>query len=112
MAEQTIYTAGLLGPEPSHIGTSSALSGAGAPSNSLGTNGDIYVNTSTGDIYTKAGDVWIIFAASGSSNNTSGSGSPVGVVTPGAVNQFYRDTTTPGLWQATGLTNADWIQWI
>lgn len=48
----------------------------------------------------------------GSSNNISGAGSPVGVVTPDAVNQFYRDTTGNALWQSTGLTDADWTQWI
>jgi hypothetical protein len=48
----------------------------------------------------------------GSSNNISGAGSPVGVVTPDAVNQFYRDETGDVLWQSTGLTNADWLQWI
>lgn len=46
------------------------------------------------------------------SNNISGAGSPVGVVTPDAVNQFYRDTSGTGLWQSTGLTSADWINWI
>ena len=46
------------------------------------------------------------------SSNLSGSGSPVGVVTPDAVNQFYRDTSGNALWQSTGLTSADWIQWI
>lgn len=47
----------------------------------------------------------------GSSNNISGAGSPVGVVTPDALDQFYRSTTGPGIWQAIGLTNADWILW-
>lgn len=46
------------------------------------------------------------------SPNISGAGSPVGVVTPSAINQFYRDTTGIALWQATGLTSADWLQWI
>ncbi len=46
------------------------------------------------------------------SPNLSGAGSPVGVVTPNAVNQFYRDTTGNALWQATGLTNTSWIQWV
>jgi hypothetical protein len=46
------------------------------------------------------------------SANLSGAGSPVGVVTPDAVNQFYRDTTGVALWQSTGLTNLSWVQWI
>lgn len=35
-------------------------SGAGAPSNGTGSNGDVYVNTTNGDIYTKSGDTWTI----------------------------------------------------
>ncbi len=46
------------------------------------------------------------------SPNLSGAGSPVGVVTPSAINQFYRDTTGTVLWQSTGLTSADWLQWV
>jgi len=44
--------------------------------------------------------------------NAEGSGSPVGVVTPSCAGQFYSDTTNDVLWQARGLTNADWHQWI
>ncbi len=44
--------------------------------------------------------------------NAEGSGSPVGVVTPSCAGQFYSDTTGDVLWQARGLTNADWHQWI
>lgn len=39
-----------------------------------------------------------------------GNGSPVGVVTPGGIGDLYVDDTGPGLWQATGLTSADWSQ--
>jgi hypothetical protein len=46
------------------------------------------------------------------SANLSGAGSPVGVVTPTANNQFYRDTTGIALWQSTGLTNTSWTNWI
>lgn len=41
-----------------------------------------------------------------------GSGSPVGVVSPISIGQIYSDYTTPGLWQSTGLTSADWTQLI
>ena len=44
--------------------------------------------------------------------NVSGVGSPVGVTTPTVVNQFYRDTVGNTLWQSTGLTNLNWMQWI
>lgn len=40
----------------------------------------------------------------------SGSGSPVGSVTPDNEGDLYVDTATPGLWQATGATSADWTQ--
>lgn len=54
----------------------------------------------------------IVDNGGGGTDNLNGVGSPVGVVTPDAVNQFYRDTTGTSLWQSTGLTSADWIQWI
>lgn len=44
----------------------------------------------------------------GGTANMSGSGSPVGVVTPTAANIWYRDTSTDNYWWATGATNADW----
>lgn len=44
--------------------------------------------------------------------NISGAGSPVGVVTPDAVNQWYYDTVGIAWWWSTGLTNADWTQAI
>lgn len=40
----------------------------------------------------------------------SGSGSPVGAVTPFKVGEVWLRTTGPTLWMATGLTNADWLQ--
>jgi hypothetical protein len=53
-----------------------------------------------------------ILAGGGGSANLSGAGSPVGVVTPTAINQFYRDTSNNTLWESTGLGASDWIQWI
>lgn len=49
------------------------------------------------------------------SPNINGAVSPVGVVTPAAENQFYRWDDAYGagqhsLFQATGLTSADWWQ--
>jgi hypothetical protein len=40
----------------------------------------------------------------------SGSGSPVGAVTPAVIGQTYFDTTTPAFWAANGLTNGSWTQ--
>lgn len=50
--------------------------------------------------------------ASGSDAHLRGSGSPVGVVTPEFENQQYLDETNVPviLYQASGLTNADWTQ--
>ena len=45
--------------------------------------------------------------------NLRGDGSPVGVVVPAAEGQFYTDRSNvpmPVLWQASGLTSADWQQ--
>lgn len=44
----------------------------------------------------------------GGSGNLSGAGAPIGVTTPTAINQWYRDTSTENYYWATGLTNADW----
>lgn len=47
----------------------------------------------------------------GGTNNKSGAGSPVGVVTPDYVGQGYTDTVNPHhQWQAVGLTSADWFE--
>ena len=40
----------------------------------------------------------------------SGTGSPISVVTPGIVGEFYYDTATGFLYVANGLTNADWLE--
>lgn len=99
-------------PAPYPASQRCCLHGDGAPDSSLGSDGKTYTDDLTGDFYAKADGVWTLVGGPGSSNAISGSGSPVGVVTPDAVNQFYRDTTGPGLWQATGLTNQDWIPWV
>jgi len=46
----------------------------------------------------------------GGLTNLFGSGSPVGVVTPDGEGQFYTEQPGDLLWQATGLTDTDWIQ--
>lgn len=40
----------------------------------------------------------------------SGSGTPVGTVTPDAEGDLYVDTTTPALWQSTGTVDTAWEQ--
>jgi hypothetical protein len=52
---------GLTGPSGSGGGDGSAwYDGAGAPAGGLGDNGDYYLRTSNGDVYTKAGGVWSV----------------------------------------------------
>jgi hypothetical protein len=48
----------------------------------------------------------------GGSSNVIGSGDPIGVVTPDVIGQLYTNTAAvpPQVWQATGLTSADWTQ--
>jgi hypothetical protein len=82
-------------------------SGIGAPDDADGENGMYYVDLSTGDLYIKTNNVWTIYSGGGASN-LNGNGSPVGVVTPDAINQWYRDDLTDNYWWATGATNADW----
>ena len=43
------------------------------------------------------------------SASITGSGSPVGSVTPQKVGEHYFDLTGPAMYLATGLTNADWV---
>lgn len=87
--------------------------GTGVPDDADGENGDVYVNLTNGNVYSKSNNVWVLAAGAGSVPNLTGSGSPVGSVTPGGVGQFYTDTAnspTMSLWQADGLTSADWNQ--
>jgi len=42
------------------------------------------------------------------SKSNSGTGSPVGVVTPGVVGEHYFDTTSKNEWVAFGLVNTNW----
>jgi hypothetical protein len=54
----------------------------------------------------------LCLTTTGASATLTGTGSPVGVVTPTFVGQLYTDQNGPpyGLWQSTGLTSADWSQ--
>lgn len=105
--------------EPSAVTPGNSISGgnflvgSGAPDDSLGSDGMAYGDEDTGDIYTKSGGTWTIFTSGGGAANGMGVVDPGGVVTPAAIGQFYTNTVTPSLWQATGLTSADWtLRWI
>jgi len=84
--------------------------GDGAPDDTLGQDGDVYVDESIGDIYAKQNDVWSIVAgpSAGGGAIAPGSGSPQGVVTasPG---QVYWDSTNKQLWvKESGSGNTGW----
>lgn len=56
---------------------SRVLSGNGVPANTLGDNGDVYVNLLNGDIYAKANGVWVggqgqVLSGNGAPNNALG----------------------------------------
>lgn len=87
-------------------------SGAGAPSNSNGSNGNTYVNTTNGDLYVKYGGSWNIVQGAAGGSGASGSGSPEGVVaaSPGTT---YIDTANQSFWvKITGSGNTGWIELI
>lgn len=49
---------------------------------------------------------------SGTGANLSGVVDPTGVATPDTVLQIYFNTATGTVWRSTGLTSADWVQFI
>jgi hypothetical protein len=64
-ADGNVYTTGVSG--------TFWRTGAGAPSNSLGSNGDFYLNTSTGGIYKKASGSYSLVYTAGGGSSTCGS---------------------------------------
>lgn len=101
-------------PTPAAGGISMLLSGTGAPASTLGQNGFGYVDLSTGNFYIKSNGTWTLFSGTGG-GGLSGTGSPVGVVTPTAAGVSYVDLTDVNaihVWFSTGVTNASWNQII
>ena len=118
----------LIGPagSPGNPGApgNTVLSGAGAPSNSIGNNGDFYLDTSTWTIYgPKVNGTWpagvsLISQATSGSGTQSGTGDHIvtGTGAPtdttGVDGDFYLDTSTStlygpktgGKWPTTGVT--------
>lgn len=45
-------------------------------------------------------DTWLV---------VRGTGSPVGVVTPGFAGQLYQDNASRAFYRSTGTTSADWV---
>lgn len=94
---------------------SSILNGAGVPSGGAGLNGDTYINTTNGDLYTKAAGVWAQqLNIKGTSGSIQYSGSAAPVVGTGVNGDYYLNTSTgdyyfksAGAWgQITNLKGA------
>lgn len=64
----------------------------------------------TGTLTNQADLVAALNAAAISARPLTGVGSPVGAVVPAYIGQLYTDSAAQAFYQATGLTNADWIQ--
>ena len=76
------------------------------PENAFGDDLDLVVNEQTGEVQQRIAGVWTVLAE----GDLEGSGSPVGVVTPNRIGQYYQDTSGPTYYISTGLTNNDWTQ--
>lgn len=63
----------------------SMTSDAGVPNNAAGNNGDSYVNTLNGDVYTKVAGVWVINGNIKGATGADGKSIKGGAGTPGAV---------------------------
>ncbi|MCQ3035709.1 MAG: leucine-rich repeat protein, partial [Bacilli bacterium] len=73
--------------------------GIGQPPAGLGRNGDTFTDTSTGDVYTKQGGVWVK-TSSGQRNNYSGEGDPNPAL--GENGDKYTDTLNGAVWEKQG----------
>jgi len=107
------YVPGLKGPDPTTLFAGGDLhSGSGAPSDSLGSNGDVYVDRDSGTAYTKSGGVWSLVTGGGASG-LAGVGSPEGAQV-GSPGQTYVATDSNNFWvKVTGsATNTGWVALI
>ena len=79
--------------------------GVGAPANTLGNNGDIYINTNTGDLYNKVSGGWVASLnlkgppGSAASNLLRGAGAPTAGL--GASGDMYINISNGDLWSNT-----------
>lgn len=75
--------------------------------------GAVYQDVSTGDLWSATGPTntdWVMMGGGAlPSWFQSGSGSPVGAVTPSQIGAIYQDTTNGGFYEALGATSADWF---
>jgi hypothetical protein len=95
-------------PEPGAGGGSTVLSGAGAPSNGTGSNGDFYINSSNYDIYgPKTSGSWgsatSLVGPTGATGSTGSQGA-TGATGPQGLKGDTGDTGPQGATGATGAT--------
>lgn len=107
------YVVGLT-QEPYTPGNSTrgGLHGVGPPDNSLGNNGQLYVDDDTGDLYVKVNNAWTLVQGAPGGPGEIGVGSPEGVVTA-APGTTYLDSSTNNFWiKASGSGSVGWVQLI
>lgn len=109
----TVFLQGATGPTgDSGLSPSQGAGPPGAP----GSNGDVYIDTSTGDVYMYDGTTWVLISPtfvsltgpqgpSGLAGLDGGAGA-VPPVAPGATGQIYIDTTTGTLYVWDG---SSWV---
>jgi len=90
-------------------------SGTGAPANTLGVNGDFYLNTATDDVYTKASGVYTVTAnikgATGAAGATGATGATGPTGPAGSVFDFkLRKTADESVASSTTLQNDDTLK--
>lgn len=103
------YAPGLVSEAASYTATSGgggALSGSGAPDNSLGADGNLYVNLLTGDVYSKSSGAWNIVSGGSGGGATSGNGDPNLTVDPAQYVLFVQLDSDPPMeiWASDGVT--------
>lgn len=79
-------------------GSAMVLSGTGAPSDSNGSDGYLYVDLSSGDIYSKSNGVWTLFSGGGAATPElfAGAADPEGSVTATGPAFYIRDADVNG----------------
>jgi hypothetical protein len=87
-------------------------SGVGPPNDADGSNGQTYVDTSTGDLYVKSGDTWTIFSGGGGGATEVyfGTGDPNGVQTATRPAIFYDAIGSVWIKTSSGSSNTGWEQ--
>lgn len=86
--------------------------GAGAPSSATGVNGDMYLNTSTSDVYQKSAGSWSLIGnikGTAGSTGATGAGVPIGG-TAGQILQKVDATNYNTQWVNPGTAMVDQIQ--